>query len=213
MAGLGAMLEQQPAPAMPAPAGAMPQGAPMAENPNAMMKQGEPASPKEQQQYETFVSLAILAIYDKKSGPKTVDFLRNATDPVTAVATVSSGIAMRVYQNAKDNNQEISGDVILHAGKEIVETVIDLAERVTGKQFDDAMMEKAFYAAADMFAAEMKRAGVYTDQVAAEDAASLTAMRDSGQLAAITGGQKPTVMPGQEQAAPAAPAGPQTGAM
>lgn len=171
----------------------------------AMMDQGETPTPEEQQQYETFVSMAILAIYDEKMMPETVKFLKESDDPIQAVASVASGIAMRVFANSQENGAEISGDVILHGGKEIVETVIDLAERVRVAEFTPEMMEKTFYAAADMFAKELSEAGIYTDEAKASDVQALTQMRDSGQIAKMIGGQTPPApMPSAPMPAPAA---------
>lgn len=146
---------------------------------------GEAASPEEQEIYNRVVAMAILAIYDKKMMPKTIEFIEKSDDPVEAVAEIVSQIGMRVYNKAKEKGHDIPGDIMLHAGQEIVEEVINLAEAAGVAEFTPQQAEAAFYAAADKFGQAGRKMGVYSEEQAKSDMAELDRMTDAGEFDAM----------------------------
>lgn len=142
----------------------------------------EPASEEEQGIYDTFVSMAMIALYDERMMPQLVRLLKSANDPVQAVAEIAASVAMRVYTKAQEDGAEIPGDVLLHAGREIVGLVIELAERAGIQPLTPEQAEEAFYAAADIFAGNAEEMGVYTEEIAKQDVQAINEMKASGRF-------------------------------
>ena len=145
----------------------------------------EDASPEEQALYNRVVALALLALYDEKMMPKTLKFIEQSSDPVEAVSEVASQIGMRVFAKAKEDGVDIPGDVLLHAGEEIVEEIIELVETAGLAEFTPEQAEKAFYATADKFSRAGSELGVYSDDQRQADKTELDRMADSGELKSI----------------------------
>lgn len=212
MPGLG-MKDNQMMPTAGAPP-AVPQGAPMGLGVQAAARgglddAGESVTPEEQALYDKFVSMALIALYDEKMADQFAQMISGAEDPTMAVAEVASSVALRVLSDAQENGVELTGDVLLHGGKEIVEATIEMAETVTGIEFDDQMMEASFFAAADMFRAQIEQMGMYGDDAKAEDIQAIEQMKASGQLDQMMA----QMQGGQGGAAPAAPVAQRDGGM
>ncbi len=139
-------------------------------------------SPEEQEIYNRVVAMAMLAIYDKKMMPKTIKFIEQSDDPVDGVAEIVSQIGMRVYSKAKEKGFDIPGDVMLHAGQEIVEEVINLAEAAGVAEFTPQQAEAAFYAAADKFGQAGRKMKIYSEEQGRADMAELDRMTDAGEF-------------------------------
>ncbi len=206
MAGLGMAMQQPMAPAAaPAPGPA----APMAAAPQPEMSMGtEAASPEEQEMYDKFVSMSFLALYDKKMMPKTLDMLRAPGGAIEdKVGQVVAGITQRVYDSAKESGVELPGDVVMNAVIEIVEAVVELAEKSKVAEFDQAMIDKSYYAAMDLIGQQAAAQGLYGDDMKAQDAAALQQMSQSGELQAMTGDVSAQTDEMATAPPPAAPAG------
>jgi hypothetical protein len=197
MPGLGMKDDQMMPPAAPAPAGMQPDPSAMSGQPaglgargaapGGLDNSGDQVTPEEQALYDKFVSMALIALYDQKTIDQSAQMIASADDPTIAVAEVASSVALRVLADAQDNGVELTGDVLLHGGKEIVEAAIEVAEKVSGVDFDDQMMEASFFAAADMFKAEAEKMGMYGDDAKAEDIQAIEQMKASGQLEQMIG--------------------------
>lgn len=146
--------------------------------------QGQPASPEEQALYNRVVAMAMLAIYDDKMTPKLAAMLRDAPKVAEVIAEISANMAMRVYTHLKGQQTEVPGDVMMHAGKEIVEVVGELAE-ASGKEVSEQELETAFYLALDKFRAMAQQGGHYTEDNARADADEMRQMDESGMIEQI----------------------------
>ena len=142
----------------------------------------EAATPEEQAVYERFVSMALSALYDEKMVQKHVEAIKAAESPEAGVGEVASQVAMRVYTDAKKSGQNISGEVLLNAGQEIVEATVEIAEAGGVAEFDDKMMEMAFYIASDKFQKALTAMGDYNAERAQADVDGLNQMAESGEL-------------------------------
>jgi hypothetical protein len=203
------MAMQQPGGmAPPATAEAPATGMPAAAASGPEMTPGnQPASPEEQDLYDKFVAMAFMALYDKKMMPKTLQYLAKPGGNIAdKVGEVAAGIAQRVYASAKDSKIELPGDVVFNAVTEIVEAVIELAEKKGIAEFKDGMMETAYYKALDILGKQAEAQGIYTPDLKAQDAAALQQMSQSGELQQIVGSTAPAGAP--PQAGPAQPAPP-----
>jgi hypothetical protein len=108
-------------------------------------------SPEEQAQYTEFVTNAMAIMNDKKGARKMLKVIESGDDPVKGLANAVAAIVMRVEKSAKQSGQEISADVLMHGGAEILEQAADLAEQSGGHAFTEEELEKATYIAMDLY--------------------------------------------------------------
>lgn len=177
MAGLGmAMGQQQPAPAAPAPAGAAGPG----------MGGEEMASPEEQAIYDKFVAKAQILIYDDKQIKGILDMLAEGT-PQEGLGITAATIIKRVADAAEQAGQPIPGDILLHAGAEILEDLATLATKAGIHDFskDQEAAEGAFYVALDEYRVMQQAAGKIDPAVYQKDLEALQAADQSGELGAL----------------------------
>jgi len=155
------------------------------------------ATPQEQEIYDRFLSMAVIALHDDKMLPKTVEFLRSAPSPVEGIAEVASQLTLRVYTEARDKGMDVPGDILLNAGAEVIEAVVEVVEEAGIATISEEQMEVAMYAAADKFTKAAADMGVYDAQKAQTDLDGLNSMADSGELGAMVPALK---QPPQERA-------------
>lgn len=197
MNGLGAPMPPEEVQQVPAaPMAGVPEG-------DEMTPGTEPASPEEQEMYDKFVSMALLALYDDKMMPKTVDHLTKQTNKPAAVGEVAAGIFQRVYASAKQSGAQVPGDVLINAMAEIVEATVELSDKLAGTDLTPDQIDEALYKAMDVTRKMLKESGDYTDEMKGQDAAMLQSMSQSGEIDQITGGSGRAPQPSQ----PAMPAG------
>lgn len=170
----------------------------MTDDPN-----GEAVTPEEQGIYNRFVAQAQLLIYNEKMTAKYFDMLNSSETKNKDIGQFAANVAFRVYSAAKEAGEDIPGDVVLHGGAEIVESLIELAEEAKIVEIDEGQMEEIFYAASDFFRGLMEGSGSLDQAAIKEDMALFAQAEQSGQLEQMIGGVA------SEQAAPAAPAAPQ----
>jgi hypothetical protein len=133
-------------------------------------------SPEEQGQYDQFVTNAMSIMNDKKGMDKILKAIESGESPVSGLANVVSAIIMRVEDSAKQSGQEISPDVMLHGGAEIMEQAADLAEQAGGHSFTEEELESASYIAMDLYREargnkiDQKRAVESMDEIMASEA-------------------------------------------
>lgn len=110
------------------------------------------ASPEEQAQYDQIVSNALTIMAPQGSvNPAVVERLRATGDPVEDAANAAVVIMSQVVRSARENGVELSPDAIFHAGKEVVEHVVELAEAAGIHDFSEEEMEMAFFRAVDEY--------------------------------------------------------------
>lgn len=144
--------------------------------------ESEQASPEEQAAYTEFVSQAMTLIWDKKVYPQLLKMM--AEDPVEGLAQATAQMVARVATSGEKAGREFSGDVVFHAGKEILEEIADLARVGKVKDFgeDPDALEGAWFRAVDAFRVLMESAGRVDQEAAKQDLAKLQAADESGAL-------------------------------
>lgn len=201
MAGLG--VPAQAAPGRPTAAAAPPAqpqpGAPM----DADEDEGEPASPEEQAMYDTIVKKALGIIYpENQQGQVSPEILANLkgdfdtqvlsmfepaepalTDsPADTVAAVATLLAIMAEGSL---GGPAPGEVMMHAGKAIVEEMIEVAEAAGLKDFTEEEMEGVFYRAIDLY----RVASPFVDQEALKaEFGKIVEADKAGQLGAVLPG-------------------------
>lgn len=152
--------------------------------PQGMAPQSEgatEASPEEQQTYNRFVAMAVMALSSEALLPKTIEMLQAAQDPAQGIAEVSAAMTRRVYDQARKDGTQIPGDIILPAAQEVVEYTGELAEAAGIEGITEDVLTDAYYRTLDIIAE-----GMDLDQEAmAQDVPELKAAIDSGEFDAM----------------------------
>lgn len=176
-----------------APVGGLNQAAPPSPPP-AQTGQEEPktslpgetqqATPEEQAQYDHFVAKAMDLTYTKEFMPQVLGMLQGEGDPVEGLARATALIVARVQSAAEQAGEKLPGDVILHAGTEILEDLAELSKEAGIKDYseDPDALEAAYFRALDQYRVMMQDAGKIDQGSAQRDMAQLQEMDKNGQL-------------------------------
>lgn len=142
------------------------------------------ASPEEQEQYDRFVSRGMELIFDEKMLPGIVDMLEGGGDPVEGLARTSTLVIGRIATAAEKAGEKLHGDVVMHAGTEIVEHLADVSKEAGIKDFeqDPDALEGAYFRTLDQFRMLMTDAGRIDQEAAQRDMDTLQKMDEGGQL-------------------------------
>lgn len=134
-----------PRPEMPAGGQGLMQGsdAPDEEQPNV--------SPEEQKMYDVFVENGMQLLYDEKVMPQILQSIQATEDPAEGLGNATATLIIRLDDSAQKAGQEVSGDVKLHAAKELLEQMAELAEEAGVHEYSEGEMESAFYFALDAY--------------------------------------------------------------
>lgn len=110
-------------------------------------------TPEEQQQYNTFVQNGMQIIYttDGKVNDEVLKRLSTGKKPIDTLAQTAVWLVMMLEQNAKQNNVDISDDVMMHGGKELLEQLADIDHFAGIHDFKEAELQGAWYSALDMY--------------------------------------------------------------
>ncbi len=151
-------------------------------NPVANTQQAQPnVSPEEQQQYEAFVDAALQIIYGD-SFDDIFNRLRSGDDPAENLAHTAVEVIRRVDLSARDRNQQIPGDVMLHAGIEVIEELADRMKDLGIHDFGDEELEIVTYRALDLYRDKEIEAGELNQEGAQEDWRALQQANETGEL-------------------------------
>lgn len=110
-------------------------------------------TPEEQGEYDTVVKNAMEIIYteDGKVQDEVAARLSTGNKPIDTLAQTTVWLVMMVEQDAERNNMHISDDVLMHAGREIMEQLIEVSEALGLHEFKEAEIQGAWYNALDMY--------------------------------------------------------------
>ena len=150
--------------------------------------------PEEQQQYDQFVTNAMELMYgdDDKVEPQVLQRLSTGNKPIDVLAQTTVWLVMLVEQDATRNNVNITDDVVFHAGREIMEQLIEIAEAAEIHTFKEAEIQGAWYQALDMYReANSDEGGRFNPE---EAAAAFEALNEADKE-----GRADEVLPGFEQ--------------
>lgn len=145
------------------------------------------ATPEEQEQYNMFVSQAYNLIYDDAMMPQIIEMLKGEGDPIEGLARAASMIISRVRASAIEAGMELSGDVLLHAGTEVLEDLAELSKEAEVKDYtqDPDALEGAYFRALDIFRMELQENGELDPQANQADLELLAQMDEAGELETV----------------------------
>lgn len=116
-------------------------------------------TPEEQQQYDLFVTNGMQVLDDEKALPQVIEAIRGDGSPVEGLANALVTLVMRLEDSAAEQGQKISGDVMMHGATELLEQMVDLAEKAGVHEFDEKEMESALYLAMDTYRSSRQEQG------------------------------------------------------
>ncbi|MBF0309245.1 MAG: hypothetical protein HQL56_06930 [Magnetococcales bacterium] len=160
-------------------------------NPAVMAGEEEASNvtPEEQAQYEGFVDNGYKAIYGPKGGPEAILERIAAGDPVDGLARTTVMLVDTLEKSAKQAGKPLSGDVLMHGGKALLEEIADLAEKKGVARFNEQQLEQAFFKAVDLYGDMKGQSGEINPQTVQDDLGRIQQMDRSGQLRQMMGGR------------------------
>lgn len=181
-----------------------PQGQPAGMQQQAIQQQGlgvqaageeaQPnVSPEEQQQYEQFVGNAMTLIYDEDRTPRMLAGLKGAGNPAEGLASTAVTVVKGLADSAEQNGVQISPDVMMHGGLEIIEELADLQREAGIADLTPEEIEGAFYRALDLYRESATAEGKLDTAALEQDFAVMQQADQQGRLG--------EVLPGADQAA------------
>lgn len=151
-------------------------------------------SEDEQRQYDLVVKNGMELLYtpEGKVQPEVLQRLSTGNKPIETLAQTAVWLVMLLEQDAQRNGQPIEDDVLFHAGRELFEQMIEIAEAADIHNFKEAEIQGAWYNALDMYReANSDEGGRFNPQ---EAAAEFEALNEADKE-----GRAEEVLPGFEQ--------------
>lgn len=130
---------------------------------------GTPATPEQQAQYNKFVAMALLALYDDKFMPKAQAMLEKSPNVVDGMASLATAIVSRIYMAAKQQGSDIPPEVVLHGGYEIMAEIGEFANAIGIQGVGEEQVENAYYLAADKFRSTLDANGMLDKEQLSKD--------------------------------------------
>ncbi len=165
-------------------------------------------SPEEQTQYNEFVTNGMSLLHDEKGLSGLLKAMKGDGNPVEGLANTVASIVIRVEDSAQKQGVEISGDVLMHGGTELLEQAAELAEKAGAHEFSDKDLESALYLAMDIYRTTRQQQGKLPTEQFGQDMQELQAAEQGGALEEMFPGigkyaeQHPTEAPDEGQPQP-----------
>ena len=150
-------------------------------------------TPEEQAMYEQVVNNALEIIYpkgDEAIAPQIRDALTAGEQPVMNLAMASVSIVTGLVASAKQAGQKIPGEILFHAGAQIVELVAEAAEAFKIAEYSEEDIERALYLAVDMYREQAKASGDLDEEAMKADFAELQAADAEGRFDEVVPGAR-----------------------
>lgn len=165
--------------ATPAQTGVAQPGKVSPDNADASGAEGN-VSPEEQAQYDAFVTNGMKLMNDEKGIDGLLKSIQGDGDPIQGLANTVAAIVIRVEDSAQKQGVEISPDVLMHGGTELLEQAADLAEQAGIHEFSEEDLESALYQSMDIYRS-MREGKLPTEQLG-QDLQKLQAAEQDGSL-------------------------------
>jgi len=184
MAGL---LSKTPMPESGGKPPGMPDEMPMDAAESGMGKSGPgEASPEEQEQLELFMANVGNVMYDAKTLPALVKRLGTGA-PADAIGQAAASIIARVEESANQNGMQVDGDLLLHAGKETVQMLGEIAAKV-GIELTDDQLNQAMLLGVDYYRALRQKQGKLNPEPFQRDVETLKSADAEGRIEEVAPG-------------------------
>jgi len=155
-------------------------------------------SPEEQAAYDKFVNNFELLVYDEKLQPQILESLKGAGKPEEGLANTAAMVATRLFDAADQEGEQISGDVKLEGGLDLVEDLANLQKEAGIANLDEKQIEKAWFMALDIYKNTQEQRGTLDKEGYQQDFQEIQQMAQSGELDSfVNGGQAPQQQQGR----------------
>lgn len=154
---------------------------------------GEPASPEEQAIYDRVVKNALELIYpanEEGVAQSVMQSLSGSDNPVVNLAMTTASLVNGLVMSAQKAGQKIPGDVLLAAGAEVLEVLVEVAEAARIHEFSEEDMERGWYLAVDMYREQAKAAGTLDEEALKADFAMLEEAEKEGRIDEVLPGAR-----------------------
>jgi len=158
----------------------------LANRPEDALPERQPASPEEQRVYDAFVKGIYRTVFHDKSriSPLVQEIVDDKGDPKTDLAVAAAGVVHAAAQSAKTQRRPVPVDIQFAALEEIVASLADFVEKVTGRQmFAQDVLDGVFLTSASILGDMLVNSGDLSREEAQRDLAELGAKDRAGQLA------------------------------
>lgn len=139
-------------------------------------------SPEEQTQYDEFVTNGMSLLHNEKGLSALLQSIQGDGNPVEGLANTVASVVIRVEDSAQQQGAEISGDVLMHGGTELLEQAAELAQEAGIHDFSDDDLESALYLAMDIYRTTRQQQGKLPTEQLGQDMQELQAAEQDGSL-------------------------------
>lgn len=146
--------------------------------------EGEEATPEEQAMYDQVVKNAMRVISPDGDtiAPEIKESLSASENPVLNLAMTTVSIVSGLVTSAMQAGQKIPGDILMPAGAEVLELLVEEAEALKLHDYSEEDMERAWYLAVDMYREQAKAAGTLDEEALKADFTELERADQEGRL-------------------------------
>lgn len=146
--------------------------------------EGEEATPEEQAMYDQVVKNAMRVISPDGDtiAPEIEESLSASENPVLNLAMTTVSIVSGLVASATKAGQKIPGDILMPAGAEVLELLVEEAEALKLHDYSEEDMERAWYLAVDMYREQAKAAGTLDEEALKADFTELERADQEGRL-------------------------------
>ncbi len=146
-------------------------------------------SPEEQEAYDTFVSNGLqLMSKGGKINDAILQRLEATGDPIDDLANATVMIVVTLVESAANSNAPVPDEVVMHGGVEILEHLVELAEKAGIHDYTEKEMEGALYRALDYYREWGKQSGRVDEEALKGEFEQIVEADRSGRLDAVLPG-------------------------
>lgn len=169
MQGFNAMLSQEKMPEnQPSGGFNAALGEDLAAAPSMDAAKGTPATEEEQDAYNRFVGMALMALSEKGFMEQAAKAIGDNPSKEDAMAKIGTTIVGRIYQASREQGAPVQPSVLLHGGAEIMQQIGEFAT-AAGHEVTPEQVETAFFLAADEMNDILAQQGALGEELAPED--------------------------------------------
>lgn len=138
-------------------------------------------APEEQEQYDRFVANGMKLVFAQGARDQIVNRIK-ASNPIEGLAAATVQIVRRLNESAGQKGMQVSPDVLMHGGLEIMGNIAELAEAANAHSYSEEEIEKAMYMALDQYGTQELQAGRIDKEAVANDLQEMMAADKEGRL-------------------------------
>ena len=120
--------------------------------------------PKQQEQYDIFVSNGISIIHSDKTTKALIDQIVKSPDPIEAIADATLGVVKRLQASAASNKIELNDGVVAHGANQLMGEIITIVEAAGMEPLTDEQKQQSFSLAVGKYLEDAVKTGRMTPE-------------------------------------------------